>query len=109
MFKEYHDILQEKELCEVMGEENTHVCREPPFEAAIYNLKAEGQNHEKFKANSTVALNIQIEGATDQHLQKKIEHCSLELPVDFSKDDVTRVRIILIGYIYLTCQPKSLK
>ena len=90
----------------MIGLENTHKCREPPFEAAIYSLKAEGENREKFKANSTAVLNIQIEGATDQHLQKKIEHCSLELPVDFSKDDVTRVRGAI--YFILTCQLKEL-
>ena len=84
----------------MIGPENTHTCRDPPFEAAIYNLKAEGETREKFKANSKAELTVQVEKPADQHQEKKQEHCFLELPVDFSKDDVTRVRIILIGLSY---------
>ena len=73
-----------------MGDENTHMCREPPFEAAIYNLKAEGQKLEMFQSNSKMEMTIDLEGSAEEE-EKKQEHCTLELPVSFSKDNVIKV------------------
>ena len=73
-----------------MGDENTHRCREPPFEAAIYNLKAEGQRVEMFQSNSKMEMTIELEGTVEEQ-EKKQEHCSLELPVSFSREDVSKV------------------
>ena len=73
-----------------MGDENTHRCREPPFEAAIYNLKAEGQKLQMFQSNSRMEMIIDLEGIREDE-EKKQEHCTLELPVSFSKEDVSKV------------------
>ena len=73
-----------------MGDENTHRCREPPFEAAIYNLMAKGKVSETFRANSESELTVEFEKSTEQE-EKKQEYWSLELPVDFTKEDVSRV------------------
>ena len=75
----------------MIGPENTH--RDPPFEAADYNLKAEGKKLEKFRANSKTELTVVVEDSSEQE-NKKEEHSILELPVDFSKDDVSGVRYI---------------
>ena len=77
----------------MMGDENLHKCRDPPFEAAIYNLKAEGEKLEKFRANSEIELTIEVNESSEQQ-GKKQEHSSLELPLDFSQEDVARVRIM---------------
>ena len=63
-----------------MGEENTNKCREPPFEAAIYNLKAEGPNLEMFQSNSKIEMTTELEGTGEQQ-EKKQEYSALELPV----------------------------
>ena len=73
-----------------MGDENTHRCREPPFEAAIYNLKAEGQKLAMFQSNSKMEMTIDLEGIAEEE-EKKQEHCFLELLVSFSKEDVSKV------------------
>ena len=83
-------LLQEKELWEVIGPENTHKCREPPFEAAIYSLKAEGEKRGKFRANSKAELTVEIDKFSEQR-ENKQERSSLELPVDFSQEDVAKV------------------
>ena len=75
----------------MIGPENTHTCREPPFEAAIYNLKTEGEIREKFKANSEMEMTIELEGTAGQQ-EKKQERSYLELPVDFSKEDVVKLQ-----------------
>ena len=77
----------------MIGPENTHTCRNPPFEAAIYSLKAEGEKLDKFRAISKAELTVEVEESTEQQEKpKKEEHCSLELPVNFSQEDVAKVR-----------------
>ena len=73
-----------------MGDEHTHKCREPPFEAAIYSLRAEGKRLQIFQSNSKMEMTIDLKGISEQQ-EKKQEHCSLELPVSFSKDDLFKV------------------
>ena len=78
---------------EVLGDENTHTYREPPFEAAICSLEAEAQKLKKFKSSSRADLTVDVEQSLEHESEKKKEHSSLELPVDFSKEDVSKVRI----------------
>ena len=77
----------------MIGDENLHRCREPPFEAAVYNLKTEGEKPGKFRANSKAELTVEVEDSSDQQQEKQIEHSSLELPVDFSEEDVAIVSL----------------
>ena len=62
-----------------------HQCREPPFEAAIYSLEAEGQVLEKFRADVNAELTVELKES------KKMERSTVALPVDFSREDVARV------------------
>ena len=87
-------ILQERKLLEVIGPENIHKCREPPFEAAIYSLIVEGQKHEQFAAISRSELTVEV-GESSEQDTNKTEHCSLELPVDFSKKAIIEVNLTL--------------
>ena len=75
----------------MIGPEHTHRCRNPPFEAAIYSLKAEGEKLDKFRANSWAELTVEVDKSSEQE-EKKQERSLLELPVDFSQDDVAKVR-----------------
>ena len=75
----------------MIGPENTHKCREPPFEAAVYSLQAEGEKLERFWANSWAELTVEIDKTSKRQKQKQ-ERSSLELPVDFSQEDVAKVR-----------------
>ena len=74
----------------MIGRENTHKCREPPFEAAIYSLTTEGEKRDKFRANSNAELTVEVESSEQQ--ENKQERSSLELPIDFSQDDVAKVK-----------------
>ena len=75
----------------MIGPENTHKCREPPFEAAIYSLTTEGEKRDKFRANSRTELTVEVDKTSNQ--QENIQECSsLELPIDFSQDDVAKVK-----------------
>ena len=78
----------------MIGPENTHKCRDPPFEAAIYSLKVEGEKREKFRANSRAELTVEFDKSSEQQ-EKKQEHSFLELPVDFSQGDMVKVRPVL--------------
>ena len=82
----------------MIGDENLHRCRDPPCEAAVYNLKTEGEKHEKFRANSRAELTVEVGDSSDQQQEKKIENSSLELPVDFSEEDVSQVRLMFLWY-----------
>ena len=62
-----------------------HKCREPPFEAAIYSLEAEGEVLEKFRADVNAELTVELEE------NQKMERSTVALPVDFSREDVARV------------------
>ena len=79
------DILQKKSLLDVIELDSCHQCREPPFEAAVYSLEAEGEILEKFRADVKAELTVELEE------QEETERSSLALPVDFTKEDVTRV------------------
>ena len=77
----------------MMGDENIHMCTEPPFEAAVYNFEAKnGEDLQKFRANSKADLTVDVEQSSDEHQEKKKEPCCLELPVDFSKEEFARIR-----------------
>ena len=78
----------------MIGDENLHRCREPPCEAAVYNLMTEGKKHGKFRANSRAELTVEVGESSDPQQEKKIERSSLELPVDFSEEDVAKVRLM---------------
>ena len=79
----------------MIGDQNLHRCREPPCEAAVYNLKTEGEKHGKFRANSKAELTVEVGESSDPQHEKKIERSSLELAVDFSQDDVAKVGSLL--------------
>ena len=71
--------------------EYKHRCRHEPIEAAIYSLRANVEELEMFRANASVDLTVDVEESTDEQGERKQERSCLELPVDFSKDDVTKV------------------
>ena len=79
----------------MIGDQNLHRRREPPFEAAIYNLKTKVEKTEKFRANSRAELTVEVGESSDPQHEKKIERSSLELAVDFSQDDVAKVGSLL--------------
>ena len=80
----------------MMGDENTHTCREPPFEATVYNLQAKGGDLEKFRGNSRADLTVEVEQTTEEQQEKKKEHSFLELPVDFSKKNFSKVKFYFL-------------
>ena len=87
-------FLQEKDLLDVIDLDYCHKCRGPPFEAAIYSLKMEGEVLEKFRADVNAELTVELEE------QDKTEHSSLALPLEFTKEDVARViETLTVGYI----------
>ena len=65
-----------------------HKCREPPFEAAIYSLEAEGEVMQKFRADVNAELRVVLEE------NQKMERTTVALPVDFSREDITRVSLV---------------
>ena len=78
-------FFQEKALLDVLELDNCHKCRGPPFEAAIYNLEAEGEVLEKFRADVKAELTVEVEE------QEETERSFMALTVDFTKEDVARV------------------
>ena len=80
------------ELPDVIGSGNIHRCREiQPFEATIYSLQAD--KLETFTAISKVELTVTVDATSDEdQRKKKKQFSSLELPVDFSKESVAKVR-----------------
>ena len=80
------------ELPDVIGSGNIHRCREiEPCEATIYSLQAE--KLETFSATSKTELMLAVEGTSEEGQPKKRKQFSyLELPVDFSKESVAKVR-----------------
>ena len=79
----------------MIGLDCCHKCREEPFEAAVYSLEAEGEVLDKFRANTKSELTVEVADSSKDQQEKKREHSSLELPVDFSKEDVTRVNTLV--------------
>ena len=86
----YNYTFKEKELDAVFGAENTHRCRIHPHEAAIYSLEAEGKKLEMFRSISRAELTVDVE--------EKKEDFSVEIPINFSKEDVAKVKISLFSY-----------
>ena len=79
-----------KKLDAVIGPENTHRCRIHPHEAAIYSLRAEGKNLETFRSISKAELTVEVE--------EKKEDFSVEIPVNFSKEDLAKVKKLTFLY-----------
>ena len=80
------------ELPDVIGSGNIHRCREiQPFEAAVYSLQTD--KLERFAAISRVELTVTVDAKSDEvQRKKKKQFSSLELPVDFTKESVAKVR-----------------
>ena len=66
--------------------DNCHTCRGEPFEAAVYSLEAKGEELKKFRANSKATLTVDVEEAAEPH------NSTVEIPVDFTKEDVSKVK-----------------
>ena len=77
----------------MIGSGNIHRCRVQPFEATIYNFEAEGEKFETFKAVSNVCLTLEVE-ETSEEQRTKTEHSSLEIPVNFTREDVAAVSLL---------------
>ena len=75
----------------VINLEYGHRCRADPVEAAIYSLEAAGEYLDKFKANGSAELTVELEEATGEQSQKKQERFFLELPIDFTKEYLAKV------------------
>ena len=80
----YLHTFQEEKLDAIIGEENTHRCRIHPHEAAIYSLRAEGKHLDRFRSISKAELTVEVD--------EKKEDSSVEIPVNFSKKDVAKVK-----------------
>ena len=82
------NILQEKELLDVIDLECCHTCRDPPFEAAMYNLEAKGKMMEIFRADVNVELTVELEDKRQRKKQqeRKQERSAVELPIDFTRE-----------------------
>ena len=88
----FHCFLQEKDLLAVIGPGNVHRCSGDPIEAGCYYLEAEGAMIEKFRAKGKAELKIDIEeGSSEEQQKTKPEYSVVELPVDFTKESLTRV------------------
>ena len=83
----YNYTFKVKKLDAVIGPENTHRCRIHPHEAAIFSLQAKGRNVEMFKSVSKAALTVEVD--------EKKEDSSVEIPVNFSKADLAKVKYSL--------------
>ena len=82
--------FQTKELLDVINLEYGHRCRADPVEAAVYSLEATEKELERFRADVNAEVTVALEETAEQK-EKKQECSSLELPVDFSRDDVAKV------------------
>ena len=68
-----------------------HRCRADPVEAAIYSLQAKGIELEKFWANASAELTVEVEETAEEQNQKKQERSFVELPLDFAKEYLAKV------------------
>ena len=76
--------------------ENGHRCRAPlteATEATIYSLEAAGKVPEKFRSNFYAEFVLDTEAGETSDYQD--EQPSLEIPVDFTREDTARVSIIV--------------
>ena len=91
-----------------------HRCRADPVEAAVYSLQSKGVTVEKFRANASTEVTVELEKTTEQ--EKQHGYSSMELPVDFSKEDVAKVRfdnfapfdpVICTFYLCSNCEAQN--
>ena len=78
----------------MIGPGNVHRCSGDPIEAGSYCLQAEGKMIEKFKADGRAELIVDVKEPSSKvwkKKRKKNEHSVVELPVDFTKEDLVRV------------------
>ena len=62
------------------------------MEAAIYSLEAAGEYLDKFRANASAELTVEVKEIADEEQKKrKQEHSSVELPIDFKREYYTLV------------------
>ena len=71
--------------------DNCHRCRAESFEATIYSLEAAGKALEIFKVNFEAELTIEPDKAMTHQSQEKPESSSLELRLNFSREDAVKV------------------
>ena len=71
--------------------DNCHRCRAEPFEATIYSLEATDKSLEIFKANFQAKLTIEPDETAAQQSQEKLKSSSLELRLNFSREDAVKV------------------
>ena len=69
--------------------ENGHRCRASLTEATIYSLEATGKVPEKFRSNFYAEFILDTEVGETSDYQD--EQPSLEIPVDFTREDTARV------------------
>ena len=87
--------FQEEKLDAIIGNENTHRCRIHPHEAAIFSLGAKGKHLDRFSSISRVELTVEVD--------EKKEDFSVEISVNFSKEDVAKVKIFTLLKILHIC------
>ena len=71
--------------------DNCHRCRSDPFEATIYSLESTDKELERFKANFETELTIEPDETAAQQSQLTLECSSLELRLNFSREDAVKV------------------
>ena len=86
----YIHFFQTKEFLDVVNLEYGHRCRANPVEAAIYSLQAKAEYLHKFRANASAELTVELEETVDE--QQKLKYSSMELPLDFTKEYLEKVR-----------------
>ena len=69
----------------MIGPGNIHRCSGDPIEAGSYCLQAEGAKIDKFRANGKAELTAEVGETPEQEL------IAVDLPVDFSKQDLDKV------------------
>ena len=77
--------------------ENGHRCRAPLTEATIYSLEAAGKVPEKFRSNFYAEFILDNDTGETSDCQK--EQPSLEIPVDFTREDTARISLSIIRYL----------
>ena len=65
--------------------DNTHVCSGDATEAGCYCLEAEGK--------AELDIDVEEDESSEEELKTKPEHSVVELPVNFCKEDLVKVRI----------------
>ena len=87
-------FAQRRRFVDVANLENGHRCRAPLTEAIIYSLEATGKVPEKFRSNFYAELILDTEAGETSDDQDELP--TLEVPVDFTREDVARVSLTII-------------